>query len=207
MASTRRAADFAVAAIIVGLAAAISPLAIRTATGRLDLSPRIVALSVTFDAILLLLALAVLARGRARRACFHLLAWTLPLALLAALEAGAIAVRLADRIAPLENLSILANKDGWPAALHEPGPQNAQQTACCSTSPGNATASASTSSACAPPRRPRSGRENGGSPSPAARPPGAGACSMPTAFRSCCSRCCIGKATPTSPSTISRSTP
>jgi hypothetical protein len=37
-----------------------------------------------------------------------------PLLLIAAVEAGAVAVRLADRLAPLEDLSTLVNKNGWP---------------------------------------------------------------------------------------------
>ena len=52
-----------------------------------------------------------------------MLAWTFPLVLLAAIEIGAIAVHLADRIAPLEDLSILANKDRWPPNLMSAGRQ------------------------------------------------------------------------------------
>jgi lysophospholipase L1-like esterase len=111
----KRAASFAIAAAIVVLAVAISPIGIRLATGRLDLSPRVTILSLAFVAFLLVLAGAVVAAGRARRVLFHLLAWTIPLVLLAAIEVGAVAVRLADRLAPLEDMSVLADKREWPA--------------------------------------------------------------------------------------------
>src|SRR5262249_45357428 len=52
---------------------------------------------------------------------FHLLAWGFPLVLLAGLEAGAIALHLADRVAPIEDLSLLADKDRWPAHLMSKG--------------------------------------------------------------------------------------
>jgi hypothetical protein len=116
-----RTFDFAAAAAILLLAAAISPLGLRLATGRLDLSPRITVLSLAFDVFLLVLAGAILASGRIRRVFFHFLAWTFPLALLAALEMGAVALHLADRIAPLEDLSILANRDHWPAHMMSSG--------------------------------------------------------------------------------------
>jgi hypothetical protein len=114
---SERAAEWAMAAALVVVAIAISPIGIRLATGRLDLSPRINVLSLTFDAILLILAGAIVARGRAKPVFFHLLLWSLPLALLAALETGAIALNLAHRIAPIEDLSLLANKSGWPPHL------------------------------------------------------------------------------------------
>lgn len=110
----KRAASFAIAAAIVVLAVAISPIGIRLATGRLDLSPRVTILSLAFVVFLLILAGAVVASGRARRGFLHLLAWTIPLVLLAAIEGGAVALRLADRIAPLEDMSVLADKRDWP---------------------------------------------------------------------------------------------
>jgi hypothetical protein len=109
-----RAVDVAIAIPILVIAIAISPIGIQMATGRLDLSPRINVLSLTFDAILLVLAGAVVARGRAQPIFFHLLLWSLPLAVLALLETGAIALNLAQRIAPTEDLSLLANPKGWP---------------------------------------------------------------------------------------------
>ncbi|MEA2949810.1 MAG: hypothetical protein QOI40_5140 [Alphaproteobacteria bacterium] len=112
-----RRAELAVAGVIAAVAAAISPIGIRLATGRLDLSPRIIVLSLTFDLFLLIFAAAVLARGRARRVCLHIAAWVFPLALLAAVETAAIALKLADRIAPLEDFSVLADAGGWPPYL------------------------------------------------------------------------------------------
>ena len=113
----QRASRFAVAAAIAALAAAVSPLGIRFWTGRLDLSPRVTILSLACVAFLLILAGAVVASGRARRVFFHLLAWTIPLALLVAIEGGAVALRLADRIAPLEDMSVLADDSEWPPHL------------------------------------------------------------------------------------------
>jgi lysophospholipase L1-like esterase len=114
---SKRAADLAAAAGIVVLSIAISPVGIRFATGRLDLSPRVIVLSLTFDIFLLILAGAVLTRGRARRRFFHILMWSFLIAVVAGIEAGAVAIRLADRIAPLEDASILAHKNRWPAHL------------------------------------------------------------------------------------------
>jgi hypothetical protein len=107
--------DFAIAAAIIVIAFAISPLGIRLATGRLDLSPRVIVLALIFDAFLLVVAAAVLSWGRVQTALFHLLVLTSPLVLFAAVETAAIGIHLADRIAPLEDMSILANKDRWPA--------------------------------------------------------------------------------------------
>ena len=111
--SSGRYAEWAIAAGLVALAVLISPIGIRLATGRLDLGPHITALSMVFDAVLLILAGAIVARGRARRVLFHLLLWGSPLVLLAILETGAIALNLAQRIAPTEDLSLLANANGW----------------------------------------------------------------------------------------------
>jgi lysophospholipase L1-like esterase len=108
-----RSGDFALAGAIVVLAAAISPIGIRLATGRLDLNPRVLIVSLVFDAFLLVLAAAVLSRGRIQILLFYVLFLTSPLVLLAALEVAAIGVHLADRIAPVEDLSTLANTN-WP---------------------------------------------------------------------------------------------
>jgi lysophospholipase L1-like esterase len=117
----KRAADFATAAVITVIIVAISPIGIRFGTGRLDLSPRVTILSLTFDLFLLIIAGAVLTSGRIRRSFFHFLAWTIPLALLAAIEGGAVAIRLADRLAPLEDMSVLANPGDWPPHLMSVG--------------------------------------------------------------------------------------
>jgi hypothetical protein len=120
---SRRKADLAIAAAIVAVAVIISSIGIRLVTGRLDLSPRTTVLSLAFVLFLLILAGAILTSGRARLAAFHLLAWTFPLVLLAIIELGASEVNLAERIAPLDDLSILANKDRWPQHLMSAGRQ------------------------------------------------------------------------------------
>jgi len=114
---SKRAVDVAVAGAILLLALAISPIGIRLATGRLDLSLRVNVLSLTFDAFLLILAGAVVAHGRARQVLFHLLAWSFALVFIAAIEVAAVATRLADRIAPLEDTSILSRGNWWPPHL------------------------------------------------------------------------------------------
>jgi len=95
MSSSRRS-DFGIVAAIFVFAVLVSPIGIRFGTGRLDLSPRVNILSLTFDLFLMTLAGAVLTSGRARRVFFHLLVWTIPLALFAVIEVGAIAIHLAD---------------------------------------------------------------------------------------------------------------
>src|SRR5262245_62908736 len=119
--SSRRIADFAIAGLIVALAVTLSPIGIRLMTGRLDLSPRIMVLSLTFCAFLLVLAAAVPSRGRLKVLMFYLLTLSLPLVLLAAIETAAIAFHLADRFAPLEDMSTLVNRSGWPAHLMSAG--------------------------------------------------------------------------------------
>jgi GDSL-like Lipase/Acylhydrolase family len=119
--SSRRTADFAIAGLIVALAVTISPIGIRFMTGRLDLSPRITVLSLTFCAFLLVLAAAVPSRGRLKVIMFYLLMLSFPLVLLAAVETAAIAFHLADRFAPLEDMSTLVNRSGWPAQLMSAG--------------------------------------------------------------------------------------
>jgi lysophospholipase L1-like esterase len=95
----------------------VSPWGIMHLSGRSDLSFRIALTSSVLSAFLLLIALAALAGGRARKRMFHLVALALPLALLACLEAAAIAVGLADRIAPLEDKSVFAAAQNWPPHL------------------------------------------------------------------------------------------
>src|SRR5262249_3177933 len=67
--------------------------------------------SLTLAIFLLILTGAFVSHGRGRRAFFYLIAWSFPLALLAAIEGGAVAVRLSDWIAPTEDKSILNAKD------------------------------------------------------------------------------------------------
>jgi len=119
--SPRRIADFAIAGLIIVLAVTVSPIGIRLMTGRLDLSPRITVLSLTFGAFLLVLAGAVPSRGRMKVVLFYLLMLSFPLVALAAIEAVAIAFHLADRFAPLEDMSTLVNRSGWPAHFMSAG--------------------------------------------------------------------------------------
>jgi len=70
---SRRIADFATAGLIVALAVTLSPIGIRLMTGRLDLSPRITVLSLTFAVFLLVLAAAVLSRSR--RGSSYFMCW------------------------------------------------------------------------------------------------------------------------------------
>lgn len=116
-ATRRRRSDFVLAAVLAAVAAAVSPPAIELLTGRPALNPRIETISLAFDLFLLILVAAALTRGRARMIAFHVAAWAFPLALLAGLEAAAVAVRLADRIAPTEDISILRKWQRWPAYL------------------------------------------------------------------------------------------
>lgn len=114
---TRRLGDYAAAGIIAALAFVISPWGIELATGRADLSFRVTASSFVLAVFLATISAAVLAQGRMRRFFFAIIGWTLPLAALACLEGAAIAVHLADRVAPLEDTSILAHGANWPAHL------------------------------------------------------------------------------------------
>jgi hypothetical protein len=105
------AAGFAAAAFIV------SPPGIELLSGRADLSFRIAAISLAFAAFLAAIAAAVLAQGWLRRVFFYAVVLTFPFAALAAVEAGAVAVHLADVVAPLEDTSLLADKTPWPKHL------------------------------------------------------------------------------------------
>jgi hypothetical protein len=118
-----RRTDFTIAAALVVVAVIISSIGIWVVTGGLDLSLRTNVLGLALVLFLLILAVAVLTWGRPRLAAFHLLAWTFPLVLLAAIELGAAEANLADRIAPLDDLSILADKGRWPKHLMTAGRQ------------------------------------------------------------------------------------
>jgi hypothetical protein len=52
---------------------------------------------------------------------FHILAWGSPLLLLALLETGAIALNLAQRLSPIEDLSLLTNPSHWPPHMMSAG--------------------------------------------------------------------------------------
>src|SRR5262245_20948552 len=70
---------------------------------------------------LLVLAAAVRSRKRIRVVIFYVLMLSVPLVLLAAIETAAIGFHLADRFAPLEDMSTLVNRSGWPAHLMSAG--------------------------------------------------------------------------------------
>jgi hypothetical protein len=108
-----RTADYCAAAVIAVLAFAISPVAIRLLTGRAELNFRPFLLSVAFDLFLLLVAGAVLARGRLLRLFFPLIACMLPVVLLAGLETLAGAIHLSDRVAMFQDLSTIKRGSDW----------------------------------------------------------------------------------------------
>ena len=105
------------AAVLASLALMVSPLGVMFITGREDLTFRVTLLSSCLATFILLLAGAAIAVGRGRRLFFYLLALTLPAVLLAGLETMAIALHLANRVAPHEDNSVFANEGRWPAHL------------------------------------------------------------------------------------------
>jgi lysophospholipase L1-like esterase len=107
----RRETEIGIGIGLAGIALAVSPFGLRIATGRLDFNLRIEVLSLTLAVFVLIWSGAFVSYGRARRAFFYLIVWSFPLALLAAVEAGAVAVRLSEWIAPTEDKSILNEKD------------------------------------------------------------------------------------------------
>lgn len=112
-----RLSDWALAAALAAIAAVISPIGIEFATGRHDLSLRVNVASWTFDAFLVIVIVTVLSRDKPRRIGFYAIAWAFPFVLLAGAELFAISIRLADRIAPLSNSSVLTRKGPWPGYL------------------------------------------------------------------------------------------
>src|SRR5262249_15639475 len=114
-----RATDIGIGMGLGGIGFVLSPVGLRIATGRLDLSLRVEVLSLTFVALLLIWSGALICSGRARRAFFYFIVWSFPLALLATIEAGAIAVRPSEWIAPTEDQSILLKEKDhpWPSYL------------------------------------------------------------------------------------------
>ena len=114
MARSGRLIEYFVAASFAVAAFFISPFGIKLFAGRADLTFRVNVISVTVVIFLTALVAAILARGQLRRLCLYAVAWTFPFAALAGLEAVALYIRLADRIAPLEDTSILTNRGAWP---------------------------------------------------------------------------------------------
>jgi lysophospholipase L1-like esterase len=117
MTRSPRSFEYVAAASLAVVAIIISPLGISFFTSRPSLTFRVIVVSLTLDLFLVSLIAAVLARERWRWACFYALAAAFPFAVLAALEAAAISIHLADRIAPLENTLSLARKGSWPSHL------------------------------------------------------------------------------------------
>jgi hypothetical protein len=114
---SRRLGEYAAGFAIAALAFIISPPSIELATGRSDLSFRVTCASSLLVLFLLTISGAVFAWGRVRQVFFALIGCTFPLAAFAALELTSIAFRLADRIAPLEDTSIILHGDRWPGYL------------------------------------------------------------------------------------------
>ena len=113
----RRLGEYGAAAGISALAVAVSPAGIELATGRGELTFRVTCISFVLAIFLAMLAGALLTRIRGRRVFFGAIALSFPLAVLACLEFVAIAVHLADRVAPLEDTSILDHGGAWPGYL------------------------------------------------------------------------------------------
>lgn len=117
MARSSRLIEYIIAAGLAVAALVISPIGIEFAAGRSDLSFRVNVISLTCDVFLIAVIAAVLAQGRLRRVCFHAVAWIFPFVLLAGIEAFALGIRLADRVAPLEDTSLLIRKTPWSGHL------------------------------------------------------------------------------------------
>lgn len=121
MSRLQRLSDYVIAAGFAAIALAVSPLGIEWLTARPVLTPRITTLSSVVVLFLLVLTAAALLHGRARRMAFVAAAWVFPLIILAGLEIVAIAVHLADRVAPVEDNSTLKNWSRWPGYLLSDG--------------------------------------------------------------------------------------
>jgi hypothetical protein len=101
--------EYLIAGALAALVIVGSPYGIRILSGRTALSFRISFISIVIDAILLLFIGALLARGALRRAFFWSILVLFPVAMVLGLEALAQAVHLADRVAPLADMSVFMN--------------------------------------------------------------------------------------------------
>jgi hypothetical protein len=110
MVRTDRALDYLVAALLIAIALALSPLGLFLTKGYSSLTIRAVPMTLALDVFLLVWVGAILTQGRRRRFFFHLIVWTLPLVLLVGLEALAHSVHLAERILPITDNSVLRGK-------------------------------------------------------------------------------------------------
>src|SRR5262245_33171151 len=106
--------DHLIAVGLAALAVVISPYGIRILSGRVELSFRISLISLVIDALLILFIGALLTRGRLRRIFFCFMLLLFPLAIVCGLEAFAQAVRFADTVAPLADMSVLRSRDRFP---------------------------------------------------------------------------------------------
>jgi hypothetical protein len=117
----RRPGEYILAAAIAGIAIAISPIGIEFFTGRADLTFRVTCVSLVLASLLLAMSAAMAAGPRTRPLFFAVAAMLLPFAALAGLETTAIALHLADRVAPLEDISIIEQPGRYPGYLFSIG--------------------------------------------------------------------------------------
>jgi hypothetical protein len=110
MMQTNRVLDYLVAALLGAVAFAFSPLALILTKGYAGLNLRAVVMTLALDVFLLVWIGAILTQGRWRRFFFHLMVWTLPLVLLDGLEELARSLRLAEKILPIADNSVLRGK-------------------------------------------------------------------------------------------------
>ena len=110
MMQTSRVLDYLVAALLGAVAFAFSPLALILTKGYAGLNLRAVVMTLALDVFLLVWIGAILTQGRRRRFFFHLMVWTLPLVLFDGLEELARSLRLAEKILPIADNSVLRGK-------------------------------------------------------------------------------------------------
>jgi GDSL-like Lipase/Acylhydrolase len=110
MIRTNRILDYLVAALLIAVVFAFSPLGLLLTKGYSSLTLRAVLMTLALDLFLLVWVGIILTQGGRRRFFFHLIVWTFPLVLLDGLEALAHAVHLADRIMPITDNSVLRGK-------------------------------------------------------------------------------------------------
>src|SRR5262245_60651053 len=96
------------AAALLAIVLVVNPVSIRVATARADVGFRFNAVIIVIDLWLIFVAGALVTRGWHRKVFFYSVMVTFPLAVLASIEGAAIALRLADRIAIVEDRSVIA---------------------------------------------------------------------------------------------------
>jgi hypothetical protein len=110
MIRSNRVLDYLVAALLIAIVFAFSPLGLFLTKGSSSLTLRAIVMTLALDVFLLVWVGVILTQGRRRRLFFHLFVWTLPLVLLVGFEALAHAVHLAERIMPITDTSVLRGK-------------------------------------------------------------------------------------------------